>query len=227
MKKLVKTLIIAGAVSMVSMNAFAAGSASTFVSSSSKRSSSSSSSSSGGSGSSSSSSSSASSSGASSSSSSSSSSATVSKTLSNGQSVTVAGATTDASGNVTSGLVKDSASSVTVATGEAKRAGLPASVVSVLNDLDAGKLTSVTGTAAAGVANKQVLAQTVAIVHITAPSEQKLLMATSKVPTSGVVKVLFYNNNTGLFTIIDATVDASTGIVKFTAPADGTAIIIG
>ncbi len=203
MKKFAKALVIAGALSMVSMNAFAAGSASTFVSSSSKRSSSSSSTSNA-------------------------SGITVAKTLSNGQSVTVVGATTDASGNVTSGLVSNSSSSgVSAAVGGAKRAGLPAAVTSTLNDIDTGKLTSVPADVAAAVANKQVLAQTVALVHITAPTEQKLLMAKTKIPASGVVQILYYDNTTGRFTVIAATVDAATGVVSFTAPADGTAAIIG
>ncbi len=206
MKKLVKTLIIAGAVSMVSMNAFAAGSGSTVSSSSSHSSSSSSSSSS---------------------STSNASGITVAKTLSNGQSVTVVGATTDASGNVTSGLVSNSSSGVSAAVGGAKRAGLPAAVTSTLNDIDTGKLTSVPADVAAAVANKQVLAQTVALVHITAPTEQKLLMAKTKIPASGVVQILYYDNTTGRFTVIAATVDAATGVVSFTAPADGTAAIIG
>lgn len=208
MKKLVKTLIIAGAVSMVSMNAFAAGSASSSSSSSSHSSSSSSSSSSY-------------------SSTSNATGVTVSKTLSNGQSVTVLGATTDASGNVTSGLVANSSSGVSVAVGGAKRAGLPAAVTTTLNDIDAGKLTSVPAEAAAAVSGKQVLTQTVALVHITAPTEQKLIMAKSKIPASGVVQVLYYDNTTGRFSVLTATVDAATGVVTFTAPADGTAAIIG
>ena len=205
MKKLVKTLIIAGAVSMVSMNALAAyhPSASSAGSSSSHSSSSSTTSTSNATG------------------------VTVSKTLSNGQSVTVLGATTDASGNVTSGLVANSSSGVSVAVGGAKRAGLPAAVTTTLNDIDAGKLTSVPAEAAAAVSGKQVLTQTVALVHITAPTEQKLIMAKSKIPASGVVQVLYYDNTTGRFSVLTATVDAATGVVTFTAPADGTAAIIG
>ncbi len=203
MKKLVKTLIIAGAVSMVSMNAFAAPSGSGAGSSSSHSSSSSTTSTSNATG------------------------VTVSKTLSNGQSVTVVGATTDASGNVTSGLVANSSNGVSAAVGGAKRAGLPAAVTTTLNDIDAGKLTSVPTEAAAAVSGKQVLAQTVALVHITAPTEQKLIMAKSKIPASGVVLVLYYDNTTGRFSVLTATVDAATGVVTFTAPADGTAAIIG
>ncbi len=141
--------------------------------------------------------------------------------------MTVVGATTDASGNVTSGLVSNSSSGVSAAVGGAKRAGLPAAVTSTLNDIDTGKLTSVPADVAAAVANKQVLAQTVALVHITAPTEQKLLMAKTKIPASGVVQILYYDNTTGRFTVIAATVDAATGVVSFTAPADGTAAIIG
>ncbi len=152
---------------------------------------------------------------------------TVSRTLSNGQSVTVLGAATDASGNVTSGLVSNSSSGVSAAVGGAKRAGLPAAVATTLNDIDSGNLGSVPAEAAAAVAGKQVLAQTVALVHITAPTEQKLIMAQAKIPASGVVQVLYYDNTTGRFTVLSATVDAATGIVTFTAPADGTAAIIG
>ena len=137
------------------------------------------------------------------------------------------GATTDASGNVTSGLVANSSSGVSAAVGGAKRAGLPAAVTTTLNDIDAGKLTSVPAETAAAVSGKQVLAQTVALVHITAPTEQKLLMAKSKIPASGVVQVLYYDNTTGRFSVLTATVDAATGVVTFTAPADGTAAIIG
>lgn len=138
----------------------------------------------------------------------------------NGQTASVAGATVAADGTVTSGLVSNGTSSA--ATGSAKRAGLPSTVVSTLNAIDAGNLAGVPEAA-----GKTVLAQTVAITKVTPGSQQQLVMAASKIPASGTVQVLFYDNTTGRFTVIAAVVDPATGVVTFTAPADGTAAIIG
>ena len=145
---------------------------------------------------------------------------TVTKVLANGQNVTVQGASTAADGSVTSGLISNGTSGAAV--GDAKRAGLPAAVTATLDSIDAGNLSAVP--AAAG---KSVLATTVAIVNVTPGSQQQLVMAAAKIPATGVVQVLYYDNTTGLITIIPATVDPATGIVTFTAPADGTAAIIG
>ena len=145
---------------------------------------------------------------------------TVTKVLANGQNVTVQGASTAADGSVTSGLISNGTSGAAV--GDAKRAGLPAAVTATLDSIDAGNLSAVP--AAAG---KSVLATTVAIVNVTPGSQQQLVMAAAKIPATGVVQVLYYDNTTGLITIIPATVDPTTGIVTFTAPADGTAAIIG
>ena len=138
----------------------------------------------------------------------------------NGLTASVAGATVAADGTVTSGLVSNGTSAA--ATGNAKRAGLPSTVVATLNAIDAGNLAGVPEAA-----GKTVLAQTVAITKVTPGSQQQLVMATSKIPASGTVQVLFYDNTTGRFTVIAAVVDPATGVVTFTAPADGTAAIIG
>ena len=145
---------------------------------------------------------------------------TVTKVLANGQNITVQGASTAADGSVTSGLISNGTSGAAV--GDAKRAGLPEAVTATLDSIDAGNLSAVP--AAAG---KSVLATTVAIVNVTPGSQQQLVMAAAKIPATGVVQVLYYDNTTGLITIIPATVDPTTGIVTFTAPADGTAAIIG
>ena len=200
MKKLVKALAIACVLSLVPMTAFAATSAQSVRNSSSNRSSSSSSSTA------------------------SSTSTTATVVLSNGQTATIVGAEKSSNGTVSAGLV--SSGTASAATGEAKRAGLPAAVVSTLNAIDAGNLGSVS-VASGTLANKKVLATTVAIVKTTPGSQQQLVMDKTKLPASGVVEVLFYNNTNGLYTVIPATVNPATGIVTFTVPADGTAAIIG
>ena len=146
---------------------------------------------------------------------------TTTQVLANGQTVTVSGAQVS-NGTLTAGLVSNGSGS-TAAVGEAKRAGLIPAVVAVLDAIDAGNLASVP----AATAGKTVLATTVAITKVTPGSQQQLVMAKSKIPASGVVQVLFYNNTNGTFTVLPATVDAATGIVTFTAPQDGTAAIIG
>ncbi len=146
---------------------------------------------------------------------------TTTQVLSNGQTVTVSGATVS-NGTITSGLVSNGSGS-TAAVGEAKRAGLVPSIVSILDAIDAGNLVSVP----AQVTGKTVLATTVAITKVNPNTQQQLIMAKDRIPASGVVQVLFYNNTNGSFTVLPATIDANTGIVTFTAPCDGTAAIIG
>lgn len=206
MKKLVKVVAIVCAMSMMSTTAFAAGSASG------GRNSSSSHLVSGGS---------ASTTTATTATGATTAGTTTTQVLANGQTVTVSGAQVS-NGTVTAGLVANGSGS-TAAVGEAKRAGLIPAVVAVLDAIDAGNLASVP----AATAGKTVLATTVAITKVTPGSQQQLVMAKSKIPASGVVQVLFYNNTTGTFTVLPATVDAATGIVTFTAPQDGTAAIIG
>ena len=145
---------------------------------------------------------------------------TTTTVLANGQTAAVVGAIIAADGSVTGGLIYNGTSSA--ATGEAKRAGLPDTVVSTLNAIDAGNLSSIP--AAAG---KTVLAQTIAITHVAPGAQQQLIMAVNKIPASGTVQVLYYDNTTGKFIILSAVVDPATGIVTFAAPADGTAAIIG
>ena len=140
--------------------------------------------------------------------------------LPTGQSAIVSGAIIASDGSVSGGLISNGTSSA--ATGEAKRHGLPDTVVSTLNAIDAGNLSSIP--AAAG---KTVLAQTIAIVHAAPGAQQQLIMAANKIPASGIVQVLYYDNTTGRFVILPATVDRATGIVTFAAPADVTAVILG
>ena len=141
---------------------------------------------------------------------------------SNGAVYSVLDSSSDGNG-ITAGLV--AGNGVGAATGDAKRAGLPAGAVAMLNSIDNGSLAGITPVSGS-VANKAVLARTVAVTNA-AGKQVQLVMAKSKIPASGVVEVLFYNNTNNTTTVLSAAVDKTTGIVTFTAPADGTAAIIG
>lgn len=206
MKKLIKALAVACVISLVPMTAFAANSATSVKNSSSSHLVG------GGSG-----------SGSSVAAGSTTTSATGTTVVIGNQVRTVLGSTSDGSGNLTSGLVSGTGASA--ATGAAKRAGLPANVVAMLDGIDNGSLAGV-APASGTVANKAVLAGTVAVTNA-AGKQLQLIMAKSKIPASGVVEVLFYNNTNNTTVVLPATVDRATGIVTFTAPADGTAAVIG
>lgn len=206
MKKLIKALAVACVISLVPMTAFAANSATSVKNSSSSHLVG------GGSG-----------SGSGTAAGSTTTSATGTTVVIGNQVRTVLGSTSDGSGNLTSGLV--SGTDASVATGAAKRAGLPGNVVAMLDGIDNGSLAGVAPVSGT-VANKSVLAGTVAVTNA-AGKQLQLVMAKSRIPASGVVEVLFYNNTNNTTVVLPATVDRATGIVTFTAPADGTAAVIG
>jgi hypothetical protein len=141
-------------------------------------------------------------------------------TTASGEKVTVEGATTNDSG-VTSGMV-DNGSGATVAAGSAATAGLPESVVDTINAVNNGNLSNVPGVDLTGMS---AYGSTVAV-----RAEAGNLATTiyvSTLPASGVVKVLFYNNYTQTWSLIDAVVDPATSTATFTAPISGTAVVVG
>ena len=206
MKKLIKAMAIACVISLVPMTAFAANSASSVKNSSSSHLVG------GGSG-----------SGSSVAAGSTTTAATGTTVVIGSQVRNVLDSASDGSGNLTAGLV--AGTGATAATGAAKRAGLPANVAAMLDGIDNGSLAGVTP-ASGTVANKAVLARTVAVTNA-AGKQLQLVIAKNKIPASGVVEVLFYNNTNNTTVVLPATVDRATGLVTFTAPADGTAAVIG
>ncbi len=145
---------------------------------------------------------------------------TATQVLANGQTVTVLSPVAGSNGSLEGGLVANGTASV--ALGDAKRAGLPSVVVSALDAVDNGSLAGLPVSAA----GKKPLTKTVALTKVVAGSTQQLVVAKDKIPATGV-QVLFYNNTNNTFTLLPATVDATTGLVTFTAPADGTAAVVG
>ncbi len=144
-----------------------------------------------------------------------------------GAKVTVSSATKDATGT-TMGLVGDT--SVKVATGAAETAGLPDSVVSAIKALN-NAATSVSDVLPGmGLEGASKVGGTRAIVAkdaagVDAPTAVSLYV--DKLPTSGTVTVLCYNNATGQWTILTGvSVDAATKTVNFTAPGSCTIQIV-
>lgn len=122
---------------------------------------------------------------------------------------------------ITSALVSNN-SNVSAAVGEAKTAGLPAGAVETINALNNGSLASVPGVDVSG---KAAYGATVAL--RAEAGNQAATLYVSTLPESGVVQILFYNNATGQWSIISASVDAATKTVNFVVPYSGTAIVIG
>ncbi len=144
-----------------------------------------------------------------------------------GAKVTVSSATKDATGT-TMGLVGDT--SVKVATGVAETAGLPDSVVSAIKALN-NAATSVSDVLPGmGLEGASKVGGTRAIVAkdaagVDAPTAVSLYV--DKLPTSGTVTVVCYNNATGQWTILTGvSVDAATKTVNFTAPGSCTIQIV-
>jgi hypothetical protein len=145
---------------------------------------------------------------------------TVTVTTPTGAKVTVAAATTNSAG-VTSGMV-DNGSGATVAAGAAATAGLPENVVNTINAINNGDLSSVPGVDLSG---KAAYGSTVAVRAEAGNLAVSIYVST--LPASGVVQVLFYNNYTNSYSLIDAVVDPATNTVTFTAPISGTAVVVG
>lgn len=138
----------------------------------------------------------------------------------NGTKLNVSATTTSSSGTVTA-LVSSNAE-VTAAVGESKTAGLPDGTVSVIRALDSGNLSAVPGVDLSG---KNAYGSTVAL--RAEAGNQPTTLYVSGLPENGVASILFYNNGTGTWTVITATVDPATNTVSFVAPYSGTAIVIG
>lgn len=137
-----------------------------------------------------------------------------------GSRVEVKGAVTDGNG-VTTGIVENG-SGAGIAVGEAKTAGLPEETVSVIREVERGNLSAVPDVDTTGLKGYGI---TVAV-----RAEEGNVPTTlyvSVLPENGVVRVLFYNNYTGRWTLIDASVDQKTSTVSFIAPISGTALVVG
>jgi serine/threonine-protein kinase len=145
---------------------------------------------------------------------------TTTVTTATGVKVTVEGSTTNSNG-VTSGLV-DNGSGATVATGNAATAGLDPEVVETINAVNNGDISNIPGIDTTGMS---AYGSTVAV--RAEAGNQAVSIYVSELPASGVVKIAFYNNYTGTWSLIDATVDPETNTVTFTAPISGTAVVVG
>ncbi|MCC8125932.1 MAG: hypothetical protein LIO92_00820 [Clostridiales bacterium] len=236
MKKSLKALLLAMVLVMVPVASFAASSSTTTTTSASRDNSNNASghSSSGGGGGSSSSSSSSSSSTVVAGSSSSTSSGIVEATytsVTNGQSETWSvGATyTRLNDGVVTALVGDVAtdeleaanpSTAYAAVGICKLAGLPEYVKTIIGQVDYGDMSAVPGVDLTGY---QTYGTTIAV---RSEAGSVATIYCSELPASGA-KILFYNNWTQTWSLIDCTVDAEAGTVTFVAPTSGTAQIVG
>ena len=130
---------------------------------------------------------------------------------------------TNSNANVTSGLVDTASNDAYAATGAAKTAGLPESVVNVINQLDNGYLGGVPGVNTTGLT---AYGKTIAVRTETA--DRTAMLYASALPAN--VQVLIYNNNTGTWMLLPASVNRANNTVTYEAPAgcDGqTAIIVG
>ncbi len=129
---------------------------------------------------------------------------------------------TATSESVYTGLVKaESDSNVSLATGEAKTAGLPAETVAVIEAVDSGNLAAVPGVDTIGKTAYGVSAA------VRAEEGNKLVtLYVSDLPAGSTAQILFYNNSTGTWTVISATVNPEGNRVTFIAPYSGTAIVI-
>jgi hypothetical protein len=141
-------------------------------------------------------------------------------TTASGAKVTVYGVTTNSSG-VTTGLV-DNGSGATVVTGNAATAGLPASAVNAIEAANKGDLSAISGVDLTGMS---AYGNSVAV--RAEAGNQAVSIYVSSLPANGVVKIAFYNNYTGTWSLIDAVVDPATSTVTFTAPISGTAVVVG
>ena len=139
-----------------------------------------------------------------------------------GAKVTVTDATTNAAG-VSTGLVSaQSDASVSLATGAAKTAGLPAETVAVIEAVDNGNLAAVPGVDMTGKTGYGVSAAVRA-----EAGNQTVTLYVSALPANGVAQILFYNNATGTWTVLNASVNPANNTVTFVTPYSGTAKVIG
>lgn len=140
---------------------------------------------------------------------------------SDGSKLTVSGVTTDASG-VSTGLAADKCDAgVDIATGAAKTAGLPAEAVAVIEAVDNGNLAAVPGVDLTG---KTAYGASAAV--RAEAGNQTVALYVSNLPAGAAVQVLFYNNATGTWSVLEATANADS-TVTFVAPYSGTAKVIG
>ena len=144
-------------------------------------------------------------------------------TAPNGETLNLEGAGVSNEG-ITSGLVENRGDDAFAAEGEAKTAGLPESVINVINQLDSGYLGGVPGVDTTGLT---AYGKTVAVRTETA--DRTAMLYASQLPANP--RVLIYNNNTGVWMILPANnVNRANNTLTYEAPAgcDGqTAIIIG
>ena len=148
---------------------------------------------------------------------------TVNLQAKDGSTAPVVGLTANEAANQALGLVKEEGAGVH--TGTAKINGLPAAVINAIRQLDQGSLASFAPTALSSqVTGKQVFAKTIAVE--TAAAGKQLKLYTAGFPEGAAPVILFYNNRTGQWEIIQATMDPATGYISFFAPGPGTLAVI-
>ena len=119
---------------------------------------------------------------------------------------------------------------VEVCTGVAKTNGLNADVVSCIAKIDGGDLAGAAAAnafgaqTAAALNGKNVFGGTMAV--RISPKNIPVSLYAPGFPASAVPQILFFNNNTGRWEILAATLDQASGLINFVMPDDGTVVIV-
>ncbi|MCD8221434.1 MAG: hypothetical protein LUD07_04435 [Clostridiales bacterium] len=107
-----------------------------------------------------------------------------------------------------------------VAVSESKLAGLPEYVKTIIGQADRGDMSAVPGVDLTGY---KAYGTTIAV---RSEAGSTATIYCSELPESGA-KILFYNNWTQTWSLIDCSVNAEAGTVTFTVPTSGHALIVG
>ena len=158
-------------------------------------------------------------------------------TTNDNKQIKVDGVVTSPAKTVSGVVVDDGASGtgsaqnhVEVCTGVAKTSGLDADVVSCIAKIDGGDLAGAAASnafeaqTAAALNGKNVFGGTMAV--RISPKNIPVSLYAPGFPASSVPQILFFNNNTGRWEILAATLDQASGLINFVMPDDGTVVIV-
>ena len=148
---------------------------------------------------------------------------TVNLQAKDGSAAPVVGLTANEAAGQALGLVKEEGTRAHI--GTEKISGLPAAAINAIRQLDQGNLSTFAPTAlSAQVTGKRVFAKTIAVE--TAATGKQLKLYTAGFPDGAAPVILFYNNRTGQWESISATLDPVTGYISFFAPGLGTLAVL-
>ena len=144
-----------------------------------------------------------------------------------GSQVHVFGKTTGADHTKSGVVLSDrdiAAGIIDVYTGDAKTAGLPDAVKNVIAAVDGGNLGNVPGLDLTG---KKVSGATMALgIRPDGTQNVAASLYVPNLPAGAVPFILFFDNKSGEWKLIPASINPTTGLVEFVLPDDGTAAVI-